>query len=117
MTSLFAAMAVSGALALAVPAIDTAAHAATHTTTGKLHSFTWNEDRKVGHLVLITPNARPKFKVTRDTDCGYSTGQSGDSIPCGSLDAEKYHGKPTRVQWFWRNGHKLASQVSVTITG
>jgi hypothetical protein len=103
-------------LALAIPAFDTAARASS-VSNGRLRNFTYNADTKIGHLTIENSKGTSRYKVTRDTDCGYSTGQSGGAIPCRSLGQDKYENKPTRVTWkLTDSGVRKASQVVVDIS-
>lgn len=114
--ALLVTLSLSGGL-IAAPVFETTAHASTNTSRGLLTSFTWNADTHVGHLVLDTPKGLKGFRVTSITDCGVSTGQSGDSIHCRTLGRDKYHNKPTKVRWRTSaHGARKAIQVVVDLS-
>ena len=103
-------------LAVLVAAFASLAYAATdHTSKGKLTRFTYTASKKVGHLT-VTAKKKTTFKVTSDTNCGVSFGQSGDQIPCKTLGKSKYHNKPVRVTWHTESGSRVASLVAVDLS-
>jgi hypothetical protein len=101
------------ALAVLLVAVAGVASAASEkTSTGDLARF----NEKAGNLIVKTKSAKLKFRVGAKTDCGVSYGQSGDQIPCKSLDKPKYDGKPVRVMWTRKGGDKVASLVAVDLS-
>lgn len=109
------------ALALLVAALAAVASAATEQTGtishGKLNHYSWNKDKKVGHLTLKKSGKKKKYNVPETATCGEQRGYSGDPIKCKDLGKDKYHGKPTTVRWTKNDsGKRVASFVSVNIT-
>jgi hypothetical protein len=80
------------------------ASAASPVATGKLSSFKYNSKTKVGKLKV----GKYTYRVEAATDCGYSTGMSGDQIQCKTLGKGKYGKKPVRVTW-----HRAADRSRV----
>jgi hypothetical protein len=116
-TSVFLAFAVALTLVLAIPAFDTTADAATTVSKGRIVDYTYNAKTERGHLRVINSKGTTSYRVTKDTDCGVSYGQSGDSINCNSLDKEKYKGKPVRIRWTETGtGTRKAVQVAVDMS-
>jgi hypothetical protein len=86
-------------------------------STGKLKSFSYDSTTKVGKLKVTRNGATKVFRVTRASDCGYSTGQSGDQIPCRTLGKAKYDGKPVRVTWHRDDaGHRIVEVAAVDLS-
>ena len=104
------ALALSGAI-VASPILDSTAQA--DQSQGKLHKFTFDTDTKTGRVVLDTKNGLKRFRVTKNTDCGESFGEYGDTVPCRNLRQDKYHNRSTYVSWSRSNGVRKASYVSV----
>jgi hypothetical protein len=100
--------------AFGVSSVATAAETpATPVTTGKLAKFKYNAKTKVGKLTV----GKYTYRVTSGTDCGYSTGQSGDQIPCKTLGKAKYGNKPVRVTWHRSAaGSRVADVVAVDLS-
>ena len=114
--SVLLAFALSAALVLTIPAFYAVAHASS-VSNGRLHNFTYNADTRIGHLTIVNHKGKSRYKVTKDTDCGYSTGQSGGPIPCRTLGQDRYQDRPTRVTWkLTDSGVRKASQVVVDIS-
>jgi hypothetical protein len=107
------------AVALTMTAGLTATAGADTLTKGKLVSFSYNSDSKVGKLKIKRSSGNLAFRVDRKTDCGVSYGnppQSGDSIPCRTLGKEKYRDRPVRVTWHkGPGGGRIADVVGVAL--
>jgi hypothetical protein len=97
---------------VASPVLESTADAANE-SRGRLHNFNGDGDANTGRLVLDTKNGLRRFQVTKATVCGVSYGQSGESIPCRTLDRDKYHNRKTWVEWNLRDGVRKAKYVSV----
>jgi hypothetical protein len=103
-------------MAVLLAAFATMAFAASdHTSTGTLKSFSFDTAKKTG-VLTVKGKHRFHFRVTKDTNCGVSYGQSGDQIACKSLGRKKYDGKPVRVTWQKVNGEREASLVAVDLS-
>lgn len=107
------------AAALVATAGLTATAEADTLTRGKLVSFSYNADTKVGKLTIKRSSGNLRFRVDRKTDCGVSYGnppQSGDSIPCRTLGKAKYDNRPVRVTWHrGPGGGRVADVVAVAL--
>jgi hypothetical protein len=99
----FLATAAFLAAGLGVGSVATA-NAASPVATGKLSTFKYNSATKVGKLTV----GKYTYRVDSSTDCGYSTGQSGDQIACKTLGKAKYAKKPVRISW-----HRAADRSRV----
>jgi hypothetical protein len=89
------------------------ANAATPVAKGKIASFKYNAATKVGKLKV----GKYTYRVVAATDCGYSTGQSGDQIACKTLGKGKYAGKPVRITWHRSAaGSRVAELVAVDLS-
>jgi hypothetical protein len=108
----FLATAAMLAAGIGVSSVATAA-AAPPVAKGKLAGFKYNATTKVGKLTV----GKYTYRVNGDTDCGYSTGQSGDQIPCKTLGKTKYRNKPVRVSWHrTATGYRVADLVAVDLS-
>jgi hypothetical protein len=86
-------------------------------TTGKLTRFSYASATKVGKLKVAHGGRTLAFRITAASDCGYSTGQSGDQIACKTLGKPKYAGKPVRVTWHRdAAGHRLVDVAAVDLS-
>jgi hypothetical protein len=100
-------------IGVSTAATATAAAAKPVTTTGKLGSFKYNAGTKVGKLTV----GKYTYRVVAKTDCGYSTGQSGDQIRCKTLGKAKYRKKPVRIVWHRSaSGSRVAELVAVDLS-
>ena len=106
-TLILAALAAALTLAFAATALA-------KTTTGTLVKFTYGAD-KTGKVVIKKGSAKKTFKITPKTNCGYSTGQSGDALPCKALKKSKYAGKKMYISYTVKNGVKVAKVVSAQL--
>lgn len=106
------------ALIAALAVTSTATAATTANSSGKLVGFSYNAATKGGKLTLFSAKlGKTTYRVTAKTDCGMSTGQSGDQIACKSLGAGKYDRKPVRVKWSRAaNGDRVAAMVVVDLS-
>jgi hypothetical protein len=103
-----AVLVVVGVGATSVPAF-----AASPVATGKLSGFKYNATTKVGKLTV----GKHIYRVVGATDCGYSTGQSGDQIACKTLGKAKYAKKPVRITWHKSAaGSRVAELVAVDLS-
>ncbi len=86
----FLAVCVVAAAALS-PAVASAAKSST--TEGKTVSYA------AGKLTVTSKKGTFKYLVGKKTDCGYSQGQMGDSMPCSNLKKSKYLKKSVTVNY------------------
>ncbi|MBN8866542.1 MAG: hypothetical protein J0H98_03210 [Solirubrobacterales bacterium] len=77
------------------------------TIDGKTVSF------KAGKLKVKNKKGTATYVVGKSTDCGYSKGQMGNSMPCSSLKKKKYMAKKVTVTWHAKNGRRIADVVAV----
>ena len=68
-----------------------------------------------GKLIVKRGKSYWSFVVNKKTDCGYSTGQMGDSMPCSNLRKSRYMNKRVTVSWQVRNGKRVADLVAVQL--
>lgn len=81
---------------------------ASKTTQGKTVSFA------NGKLKVKKGTATTKYVVGKATDCGYSAGQMGSSMPCKSLKKKKYMKQKVTVTWHTnKKGARVADVVAV----
>lgn len=99
------AVAVLASLTLTAGAA-TAAPAA-KTIEGKTVSFA------AGKLKVVKKKKTTTYIVNNATDCGYSTGQMGNSMPCSKLKKSKYMNKSVTVTWHTKGGRRVAELVAV----
>lgn len=83
------------------------AEPAPKTTNGKTVSFA------SGKLKVKNNRGTTTYVVGKDTDCGYSTGQMGNSMKCSKLKNKKYMKKKVTVTWHSKNGRRIAEIVAV----
>ena len=101
--------------AVAIPSVATAS--ASTTTTSKLKSFSYSSSTKTGRLKVTHGGRSFTYRVVKASDCGYSTGQSGDQIACKTLGKAKYDGKPVRVTWHKdKAGHRVVDVAAVDLS-
>jgi hypothetical protein len=105
------------ALCLVVVAFAaTASAASANQSKGTITSFSYHSASKSGVLTLLNKGDKVKFRVhnnSKNSACGVSFGQSGDSIPCRTLGKAKYHGRIADVTWKKQGGRRVTSLVSV----
>lgn len=107
MKKYIAACAVVLATALMFNAGIASAAPVSKTTSGKTVSFA-NGKLKVKNKRGVTT-----YVVGKKTDCGYSTGQMGNSMPCSRLNKVRYMKKSVTVEWHNVNGRRIADLVAV----
>lgn len=104
-------------LAAGIGASSVATAAASTMTKGKLTSFSYSTTTSLGKLKVARAGGKQIYRVNGKTDCGYSTGQSGDQIRCKTLGNAKYDNKPVRVTWHHdAAGHRIADVVAVDLS-
>jgi hypothetical protein len=109
----FLATAALLAAGIGVTSVATATAATAPEANGKLSSFKYNAKTKVGKLKV----GKYTYRVVSGTDCGYSTGQSGDQIPCKTLGKAKYRKKPVRITWHRdADRNRVADLVAVDLS-
>lgn len=101
------------AAAVVFPSAALAATTATPLTTeGKTVSY------KGGKVTVSTKKGKFAYTVNAKTDCGYSAGQMGNSMPCANLKKAKYTKQKVTVQWHRaKNGSRVADLVAVHLAG
>jgi hypothetical protein len=113
----FLATAALLAAGIGVNAVATATAAASTQTKGTVVGFKYDATTKVGKLTIKRSSGKQVYRVTSATDCGYSTGQSGDQIRCKSLGKPKYGNKPVRITWTRGEGTtRIAELVAVDLS-
>lgn len=81
---------------------------AAKTIEGKTVSFA------AGKLKVVKKKKTTTYVVGKKTDCGYSTGQMGSSMPCSNLKKSKYLKKSVTVTWHSDGkGRRVAELVAV----
>ncbi len=81
---------------------------ATKSVQGKTVSFA------NGKLKVKNKKGAAKYIVGKKTDCGYSKGQMGDSMPCSNLKKKKYMKKSVTVNFrVDKKGRRVAELVAV----
>jgi hypothetical protein len=102
-----------------VLALGTAGAALADTSShGKLVSYVHHKAAQDGTLVLKNAGGKHTYVVPDSATCGYQRGQSGGPLPggCPSLGKKKYHGDKVNIRYTKKNGHDVASFVSVVET-
>jgi hypothetical protein len=109
MKTFLAVSAVALMAALTLTAGPANAAPASKTIQGKMVSFAG------GKLKVKNNKGTVKYIVGKKTDCGYSTGMMGNSMPCSKLKKSKYAKKRVYVTWHAKNGRRIADLVSVQL--
>ena len=66
-----------------------------------------------GKLKVKRGKTFSSYVVNKKTDCGYSTGQMGDAMPCSNLKKSRYMKKSVTISWHAKNGKRIAELVAV----
>jgi hypothetical protein len=112
-------LAAAGVLAagIGVNSVATATAATSTTTKGKLVAFKYDTATKVGKLTVARAGRKIVYRVNGQSNCGYSTGQSGNQIRCKTLGKAKYANKPVRVTYHRAaDGARIAELVAVDLS-
>ena len=82
------------------------------TFDGKMTNYTYTASTKSGKITVFTKKAgNVVYLVNKDTNCGVSLGQSGNSINCKEFVKGKYDSKPVHITWSRNANRKRVADV------